>query len=157
MQSVQHSTEQHATEQQIVHAYLRGNSICTIASWVGVKSWKVRLILRRERVMLRSRGGVNRVHKRKIELTYSIVQRIKIDGATHAQLCKELGISRNTIKRYWNSAYGKAIREFVFCERLGQHKHDVIQRLQLEHVPDSIIARTVGMSITELRRLNNQS
>lgn len=141
---------QDPSEHSIVQSYLGGYSIRQIATNIGGTPWGVRRILRKH-TKIRSRGGINRVHKSKTLLTYTIILRIKIDRATHAELCKELRISRNTVKRYWNSAYGKAIREFVFCERLGQKKRDVIQRLRLERVPDSVIARTLDVSIAELR------
>lgn len=150
MQSIQHSTEQ-----DIVQAYLRGHSIRKIAVDIGLSPWKVGLILRK-RCILRPRGGINRVHRTKTALTYTIILRIKVDNTTHAQLCKELRISRNTIKRYWHSAYGKAIREFVFGERLGQKKQDVVNRLRLERIPDSVIAKTLEISIAELRKSEYQ-
>lgn len=146
MQDVQEPTESH-----IVQTYLRGHSIRQIASTMGIAPWTVRRILQ-QRTTLRSRGGANRVHRTKVSLTYSIVLRVKIDRATYADLCTELRISRKTIKRYWDSAYGKAVREFVFCERLGQKKKEVIQRLRLERVPDAVIARTIGISISDLRK-----
>lgn len=140
-----------SVEIETVQAYLRGHSIRQIASEMGLTPWAVRNILR-TRLTLRPRGGVNRTHKTRTALTYSIILRIKVDGATHAELCTTLRLSRNTVKRYWNSSYGKAVREFVFHERLGQSKREVIKRLRLERVPDSVIARTIGVSIAELRK-----
>lgn len=136
-------------EHEIVQAYRHGYSIRQIASKTGLTAWTVRKIIR-QRGNLRSRGGCNRCHKSKTALTYSIVLRIKVDRATYAEICSELRISRNTLKRYWDSSYGKAVREFVFCERLGQSKKDVVERLRLERVPDSVISRTLDISISEL-------